>query len=133
MSTALALSSPNFLLGILSTIFIGIIIYISVDRFTYVINVITYAIAKSVIPIITTLIFAGMVGLHIEASMGAILGSMLLLLIPYSILGLLVIKVVEKIADWFTSDTIIYFIIIFSIVESIISLIFIALLRLIFV
>lgn len=132
MDTALALSRPNSLLGILNVIFIGIVIYIATNRFTYIINVMVYAIAKSVIPILITLIFARMIGLSIEIGIGAILGSMLILCIPYFIIGLLVIKVIEKITDWFSSDTIIWFIVSFAVVDSIISWIFVAFLSLLF-
>lgn len=121
MGTALALSSPSSLLSILNAIFIGIVIYWATNRFTYIMNVIVYAVARSIIPILTTLIFAGMIGLSIEVGMGAILGSMLIMCIPNFILGLAVIKIIEKIVDWFSSDTIIYFIVSFTIIDSILS------------
>ena len=130
MATALALSSPNTLLAILNAIFIGIVVYVAINRFTYIINVVVYAIARSIIPIVTSLIFAGIIGLSLSVGMGAVILSILILLIPNFIIGLLVIKIIEKIADWFTSDTIIWFLVCFVIVDSIISWIFVALLGL---
>ena len=87
-------------------------------------------IARSVIPILTTLMFAGIIGLSLEVGFGAVLGSILIMCIPNFILGLAVIKIIEKIVDWFNSDTIIYFIVSFSIIDSILSWLFVAFLGL---
>lgn len=124
METALTFSSPTALLAMLNAILIGVIVYWSTNKFTYIINVIIYAVARSVIPIITTLMFGGILGTSIEVSLGVILKSIFILLILYFILGLLVIKITEKIIEYFNSDNIVYFVIFLFIIESIISWLF---------
>lgn len=130
MATVLSLSSPNTLMAMLNAILIGVVIYWATNRFVYIMNVAIYAIARSVIPIITTLVFAGMLGISVEVSMGSVILSMLIMCIPYFIIGLAVIKITEKIVEWFNSDTIIYFIASFAIIDSIISWLFVTFLGL---
>lgn len=126
----MGISSPDSLIALLNTIFIGVMIYWSVNRFIYIISVIVYAIARSVIPILTKLMYAGMIGLSIEVGIGTVILNMIIMCIPNFILGLAVIKITEKIVDWFSSDTITYFIASFSVIESILSWFFVAFLDL---
>ena len=120
METFLSFSSFNSLLNYLNIIFIGVVVFYAVNRFYYVINVITYAIAKTFIPIITSLIFGSLLGINMTLGIGTIF----ILLILYFILGLMVIKIIEKVTDYFDSDTIILFIVIFAIVDSIVTWLF---------
>lgn len=122
MATFLSFSSYSSLLSYLNLILIGAIVFFSMNRFYYLMNVIVYAIAKTFIPIITSLFFGNLIGIGTNFSFG--LGTILILLILFFILGLLVIKITEKITDYFSSDTIIYFIIAFGIIESIASWLF---------
>lgn len=120
METFLAFSNFDSLLSYLNIIFIGTVVFWAINRFYYLMNVIIYAIAKTFIPIITSLIFGSLLG--VNATLG--IGTIFILLILYFILGLIVIKVIEKVTDYFDSDTIIYFIIIFAIIDSIIAWLF---------
>lgn len=57
METFLSFSNFGSLLTYLNIIFIGIVVFWAINRFYYLMNVIIYAIAKTFIPIITSLIF----------------------------------------------------------------------------
>lgn len=120
LETFLSFSSLSSLLTYLNVIFIGIVVFVALNRFDYIINVTTYAIAKTFIPIITSLIFGKLLGINATINVGTVL----ILLILYFILGLLVVKITEKIIDYFNSDTIIYFISVFGIIDSIVSWLF---------
>lgn len=117
METFLSFSNFGSLLNYLNIIFIGIVIFWANNRFYYLMNVIIYAIAKTFIPIITSLIFGSLLGINITLGIGTIF----LLFILYFILGLIVIKIVEKVTNYFDSDTILYFIIVFAIIDSIVT------------
>ena len=128
MDTFLALSSYDSLFSYLDVILISAVVFFAVNRYYYLMNVVVYAIAKTFIPIITSLIFGGLFG--IKLSLG--IGTIFILLLLYFILGLAVIKVIEKVTEYFDGDTIIYFIIIFSIVDSLITWLFSLIIGLIF-
>ena len=127
METFLSFSSFGSLLNYLNIIFVGIIVFWAINRFSYIVDVVVYAIAKTFIPIITSLIFGTLLGVHISLSMGTIF----VLFIIYFIIGLVVIKIIEKVSDYFDYDTIIYFIIIFGIIDLIVPWIFSLIIRLI--
>lgn len=120
MATFLSFSSYSSLFSYLNLILVGAIVFFTMNRYYYLINVIVYAIARTFIPIITSLFFGSLVGANISFG----LGTILILLILFFILGLIVIKITEKITEYFSSDTIIYFIIVFGIIESITSWLF---------
>ena len=120
METFLAFSGFNSLLNYLNIIFVGIIVFWAINRFSYLVDVIAYTIGKTFIPIITSLIFGSLLGMHISFG----IGSILILLIVYFIIGLAVIAITEKVFNYFDSDTIIYFIIVFVIIDLIISWLF---------
>lgn len=128
METFLSFSSFGSLLNYLNIIFVGIVVFIAINRFYYLTNVIIYAIAKTFIPIITSLIFGSFLGINITFGIGTIF----ILLILYFILGLIVIKIIEKINDYFDSDIIIYFIITFAIIDSIVTWLFSLVINLLF-
>ncbi len=128
METFLSFSNFGSLLNYLNIIFIGIVIFWANNRFYYLINVTIYAIAKTFIPIITSLIFGSLLGINITLGIGTIF----LLFILYFILGLIVIKIVEKITNYFDSDTILYFIIVFAIIDSIVTWLFSLIINLLF-
>lgn len=128
METFLSFSSFGSLLSYLNTIFVGIIVFWAINRFYYLMNVIIYAIAKTFIPIITSLIFGSLLG--VNATLG--IGTIFILLILYFILGLIVVKIIEKVTEYFDSDTIIYFIIIFAIIDSIVAWLFSLIISLLF-
>lgn len=120
METFLAFSGFNSLLNYLNIILVGTIVFWSINRFSYLIDVISYAIGKTFIPIITSLIFGGLLGMHISFGIGTIFT----LLIIYLIIGLVVIGITEKVFNYFDTDTIIYFIIVYAIIDLIISWLF---------
>lgn len=120
METFLSLSSFSSLLNYLNVIFVGIIVYWAINRFSYIVDVIVYAIGKTFIPIITSLIFGSFLGIHASFSIGTIF----ILFIMYFIIGLGVIKITEKISEYFDYDTILYFIIAFGIIDLIVSVLF---------
>lgn len=120
METFLSFSNFSSLLTYLNVVLVGIIVYGAVNRFYYIIDVIAYAMAKTFIPIITSLIFGSLFGINVTIGIETIL----ILLILYFILGLIVIKITEKIIEYFNSDTIVYFIIVFAIIDSIMSWLF---------
>lgn len=128
METFLSFSNFGSLLNYLNIIFIGIVIFWANNRFYYLMNVIIYAIAKTFIPIITSLIFGSLLGINITLGIGTIF----LLFILYFILGLIVIKIVEKVTNYFDSDTILYFIIVFAIIDSIVTWLFSLIINLLF-
>ncbi len=128
METFLSFSNFGSLLNYLNIIFIGIVIFWANNRFYYLMNVIIYAIAKTFIPIITSLIFGSLLGINITLGIGTIF----LLFILYFILGLIVIKIVEKVTNYFDSDTILYFIIVFAIIDSIVTWLFSIIINLLF-
>ena len=116
----LSLSSFSSLWNFINIIIVGIVVFIAINKFNYWMNVIIYAIAKGLIPIITAMIVGSFLGTELTISIGTILG----LIILYCISGLIVIKLIEKVADAFDTDTIVYFIIIFGIIDSIVSWLF---------
>lgn len=120
METFLSFSSFGSLLTYLNVILIGAVVFWAINRFTYIMDVIAYTLAKTFIPIITSLIFGSFLG--VNSSIG--IGTILTLLVLYFILGLIVIKITEKVTEYFSSDTIIYFIIVFAIIDSIASWLF---------
>lgn len=120
METFLSFSSFGSLYTYLNIILVGAIVFWVTDRYTYLIDVIAYTLAKTFIPILTSFIFGSILG--IDVSIG--IGTILILLILYFILGLIVIKIIERIAAYYSSDTIIIFIIIFAIIDSIASWLF---------
>lgn len=128
METFLAFSNFGSLLSYLNVIFIGVVVYWAINRFYYLMNVVIYAIAKTFIPIITTLIFGSLLG--INTTLG--IGTIFILPILYFILGLIVVKIIEKVTEYFDYDTIIYFIIIFAIIDSIITWLFSLIISLLF-
>ena len=128
METFLSFSSFGSLLSYLNIIFVGIVVFLAINRFYYLMNVIIYAIAKTFIPIITSLIFGSLLG--VNATLG--IGTIFILLILYFILGLIVVKIIEKVTEYFDSDTIIYFIIIFAIIDSIVAWLFSLIISLLF-
>ena len=117
METFLAFSGFNSLLNYLNVILVGAIVFWAINRFSYFVDVIIYAIAKTFIPIITSLILGSILGTHISFGIGTIL----ILLIVYFIIGLAVIAITEKVYNYFDSDTIIYFVIVFGIIDLVIS------------
>ena len=128
METFLSFSNFGSLLNYLNIIFIGIVIFWANNHFYYLMNVTIYAIAKTFIPIITSLIFGSLLGINITLGIGTIF----LLFILYFILGLIVIKIVEKVTNYFDSDTILYFIIVFAIIDSIVTWLFSLIINLLF-
>lgn len=120
MTSFLYSSNYNSLLSYLNLILVGAIVFFSMNRYRYLINVIVYAIARTFISILTSSFFGSLAGANVSFGLGTILISLIL----FFILGLLVIKITEKITDYFDADTIIYFIIIFGIIESISSWLF---------
>ena len=126
MDTFLSFSSFGSLLNYLNLIFIGIVVFIAINRFSYLVNVIIYAIAKTFIPIITSLIFGSLIGTHITLGIGTIF----ILLIIYFIPGLVVIKLIEKLSGYFDYDTSVYFVIVFAIIDLIVSWLFSLIIRL---
>lgn len=117
METFLSFSSLSSLLTFLNVILVGIVVFIAINKFTYIIEVIAYTLAKTFVPIITSLALGGILGLNVSIGIGTIL----ILLILYFILGLIVIKLTEKITDYFSSDTILHFIIAFAFIDLIVS------------
>ena len=106
MEAFLFFSSFKSLLTYLNIIFVGVIIFFAINKFTYIMNVVIYSIAKTFIPMITLVTLGKLLG----TSVGVGIGSILILLILYFILGLFVIKILEKIVDYFNTDTILHFI-----------------------
>ena len=120
METFLYFSSIGSLFTYLNVILIGAVVFWAINRFTYIIDVIVYALAKTFIPMITLLLIGSLVG--VNASLG--IGTIFVMLILYFILGLAVIKITEKITDYFSSDTVVYFIIVFAIIDIVVSWLF---------
>ncbi|MBR3153076.1 MAG: hypothetical protein IKF52_05730 [Clostridia bacterium] len=120
METFLSFSSFDSLLTYLNIILVGAVVFWAVNNYTYIADVIAYTLAKTFIPIITSMIFGSILGINDIID----LGTIIILLVFYFLLGLFVIKITEKITDYFSSDTIIYFIIVFAIIDSIISWLF---------
>ena len=106
------------LLNFLNVIFIGLIVFAVTNRYTYIVDVIAYAISKTIIPILTALFVKGIINIHVY---NVTFGSVLISLILNFFIGLIVIKIIEKIVDSFDSDTMVGFIIVFGIVDMIIS------------
>lgn len=128
MATILSFSSSSSLFSYLNIIFVGIVVFYAINRFYYLTSTIIYSISKTFIPIITALIFGSLLGTNFALSIGSIFISLIL----YFISGLIVIKIVEKIIDYFDSDTMIYFIIIFAIIDSIVTWLFSLIINLLF-
>lgn len=120
MATFLSFLSYSSLLSYLNLILVGAIIFFTMNKYYYLMNVIVYAIARTFIPILTSLFFGNLIGTNVSFGLGTILISLIL----FFILGLIVIKITEKVTEYFSSDTIIYFIIVFGIIESISSWLF---------
>ena len=120
METFLSFSSYSSLISYLNLILVGTVVFFAMNRYYYFLNVIAYAIARTFIPMITSLFFGSIIGANVSFKFGTIL----VLLILNFILGLIVIKITEKVNDYFNADTIIYFIIVFGIIESIVSWLF---------
>lgn len=120
MEALLSFSRFNSLLTYLNIILVGVVVFYTINKFYYIIDVIAYALAKTFIPIITSLIFGSFLGVNVSINIGTIL----ILLILYLILGLIVIKFTEKITKYFCTDTIMYFIIVFTIIDSVASWLF---------
>ena len=120
METFLSFSNFSSLFTYLNIIIVGIIVFWAINRFSYIVDVVVYALSKTFIPIITALVLGGFLGVKISFGIGAIF----ILLILYFILGLIVIKITEKIVEYFDSDTIIYFIISFALIDSIVTWLF---------
>lgn len=126
MATFLFFSSLDSLFSYLNIIIVAVIIFWSINRFwSYLTNVIIYAISKTFIPKITLSILY-FLGVKVKFDILTIN----ILLIIYFILGLIVIKITEKIVEHFDTDTIIYFIIIFAIIDLLVSWIFSTILNL---
>lgn len=128
MEVLLSFSSIGSLRTYLNAILIGIVVFVAINKFTYIIDVLAYALAKTFIPIITSLFLGMLLGTNVTFGIGTIL----LLLIVYFIIGLAVIKVIEKVAAYFNFDTIFPFIILFSITDFVVSWLFLLIIRLIF-
>lgn len=120
METFLSFSSFGSLLNYLNIIFVGIIVFWAINRFSYLVDVIVYAIGKTFIPIITSLIFGGLLGVNVSVG----IGTVLILLVVYFIIGLAVIGITEKVFNYFDSDIILYFIIVFGIIDLVVSWLF---------
>lgn len=120
METFLSFSNFSSLFTYLNIIIVGIIVFWAINRFSYIVDVVVYALSKTFIPIITALVLGGFLGVKVSFGIGAIF----ILLILYFILGLIVIKITEKIVEYFDSDTIIYFIISFALIDSIVTWLF---------
>ena len=95
-----------FLFEILLYIILGIVIYIITDKFSYIVNVVIYAVMMTVI-----LLFVSKMTF----------GIFMLQLICNIIIGLIVIGIAQKLRDGFDYDTIIGFIIIVSITQMIVT------------
>ncbi len=117
METLLSISSFNSLLSYVNVILVGIIISTTINRFKYKINVVVYAISKTIIPILTSWMFESIITANISFDFRIIIMS----LIFYFILGTVVIKITNKVSDCFNSDTVGYFIISFAIIDIIVS------------
>lgn len=127
MTTFLYFLSYNSLVSLLNLILVGLVVFFAMNRFRYMINVALYAVAKTFIPIITALLIGCLIGTNVSFSLSGIL----ILLITYFLLGLPVIKITEKIIRYFSFDTILHFLAVFAITESIISWLFSLVLKLI--
>lgn len=129
METLLSFASFGFLRTFLNIILIGVVIYFVANKYSYIVNVVAYAIAETFIPRIIDLFLSGFTGASVSFSFGTILVSLIL----FFLLGLLVIKITQKITDHFSSDTIFYFIIAFGIVDFLVTISVVFLLRLLLV
>lgn len=113
MEILLELASPSSLITYLNCILVGVVIFFSIDKFSRIVEAGIYAVAETLIPIITRMFLGSILG--INAAVG--LGNIFVSLIIYFIIGLLVMKITKKITSYFNSDTILYFIIAFSIID----------------
>ncbi len=112
-------SNVGSLSSLLNTLFISAIVFCAVRKFSsYKLNVTIYAISKTIIPLLTSFFLSMLLGRNISIS---VIGIMLLLII-YFLQGFLVIKLIEKIVEYFNYDTFIFFVVSFSIIDSIVSL-----------
>lgn len=111
--TFLSFSSFGSLHEYLNVILVEPVALGTINRFTYIMDVIAYTLAKTFISIITSLIFGSRLGVNVNIGIGMIL----ILFVLYFILGLIVIKITEKVTKYFSSDAIIYFIIVFAIID----------------
>ena len=78
METFLAFSSFDSLLLYLNIILIGIVVFATINKYSYIIDVIAYTLAKTFIPIITSLIFGSIIGININIGIGTILVLLIL-------------------------------------------------------
>ena len=113
MEILLELASPSSLITYLNCILVGVVIFFSIDKFSRIVEAGIYAVAETLIPIITRMFLGSILGINAAVGFGNIFVS----LIIYFIIGLLVMKITKKITSYFNSDTILYFIIAFSIID----------------
>jgi len=112
-------SNVGSLLSLLNTIFVAGIVFCAIRKFSsYKLNVTIYAIAKTIIPMITSFFLSKLLGTDVAFSL---IGTVLLLVV-YFLQGLLVVKLIEKIVDYFNYDTFLFFVVSFSIIDFIVSL-----------
>ena len=116
METFLQFSNFNSLLNYLNVVLIGAVVFYTTNKYNYIIDVIAYALAKTIIPMITYLIFGSLIGAKLQVSVGTVF----ILFLVYFIIGLLIIRIMEKIVDAFNSDTIVNFIFIFGIIDTVV-------------
>ena len=116
METLMSFSSFSSLLNFLNIILIGVVVFFTMNKYVYIIDVVSYALAKTFIPIITNLMFSSI----FNSSVSITIGTIFIMLILNFLLGLIVIKLVEKVGSNFSYDAIISFIIIFAIVDAVV-------------
>lgn len=109
----LEFASPSTLINILNRILVGAVMFYSIDKFSHIVEAAIYAVAETIIPMITRIFLRSILGLSVAVG----LGDILLSLIVFLFIGLLVMKITRKITNYFNSDTILYFIIAFSIID----------------
>ena len=72
METFLSFSNFSSLFTYLNIIIVGIIVFWAINRFSYIVDVVVYALSKTFIPIITALVLGGFLGVKVSFGIGAI-------------------------------------------------------------
>ena len=112
----------NVLFIILQVIIIGGIIFYTLDRFNITINVVTYAISKTFIPMLISNFLAVITDFNYMEKVN--IWSLVFLLTIHTLIGMVVIKIYCKLKEGFSENKLLYFILIFSTIELIVYFIF---------
>lgn len=112
-------SDLSGLIYILYEIIVFSTLYITIYKFGYIVNVFIYIFLKSILPAILVSIFVK-----------SIFNSVSYVFIGYAIFSLFIVFIVGKVRDWFEYETMIWYVLLMSLIESIFLIIFEALLKL---